>query len=305
MSTAIGFFTPGGPEVLRTIEVAEPRPGPGEVRVRVEAAGVQPYDIAVVQGWVPQGVDPTFPRIPGNEFAGVVDRVGAGVTGFGPGDEVLGYGRLGCYAQYVVVPSEQIAAKPADMPWAVAGGFPAGALNAHVALGELGVDHGETLLIHGAAGAVGTVAVQLARVWGVTVIAAARAPHHEYLRSLGALPIAYGDDFVHRVRALAPDGVDAVLDGVGGTALDASLELVHDRGRILTLVDHARAAALGVRLTVDKRSAARLTELADLYARGELAIHVRKTFPMSRAGDAHRAHLAGNNRGKIVLVRDR
>ncbi|GLW10442.1 oxidoreductase [Microtetraspora sp. NBRC 13810] len=304
MSKAIGFFEPGGPEVLRLIEVDEPQAGPGQVRVRVKAAGVQPYDVAVVEGWVPAGVDPGFPRIPGNEFAGVVDRVGAGVTGFLPGDEVLGYGRLNGYAEQVVVPAGQITAKPPAMSWEVAGGFPAGALNAYVALRELGVGAGDTVLIHGAAGAVGAVAVQLARRSGATVVATAREAQHDYLRALGALPVGYGDGFTDRVRALAPEGVDASLDGVGGEALDATLDLVKDRDRILTLVEHGRAAELGIRTMPPDRSPAWLAELADLYARGELTVHVRATFPLSRAADALRAYQAGNGRGKIVILVD-
>ncbi|WP_328414560.1 NADP-dependent oxidoreductase [Micromonospora sp. NBC_00389] len=304
MSKAIGFFEPGGPEVLQLIDVEGPQAGPGQVRIRVKAAGVQPYDVAVVEGWIPAGVNPGFPRIPGNEFAGLVDSVGEGVTGFSPGDEVLGYGQLNCYAEDLVVPADQITGKPHNMPWDVAGGFPAGALNAHVALQELGVGTGETVLIHGAAGAVGTIAVQLARLWGATVIAAAREAQHDYLRSLGALPVAYVDGFAGRVRALAPKGVDASLDGVGGDALDATLEFVKDRGRILTLVEHGRARELGIRTNPHKRSAARLAELADLYAQGKLTVHVRETFPLFRAADALRAYKAGNSRGKIVILVD-
>jgi NADPH:quinone reductase-like Zn-dependent oxidoreductase len=304
MSRAAGFYQPGGPEVLRLVEVAEPQAGSGQVRVRVKAAGVQPFDIAVVAGDIHRGTDPAVPRIPGNEFAGVVDQVGDGVAGFDVGDDVLGYGTLNGYSEHLVVGPDQITAKPANMPWEVAAGFSAGAQTADIGLREIGVHPGDTVLVHGAAGAVGTIAVQLCRLWGATVIGAARPAQHEYLRELGALPVAYSDRFVDKVRSLAPHGVQACLDGVGGAALDASLQLVHDRSRILTLVEHGKAAQLGIRTTPLTRSAARLAGLADLYAQGKLTVHVLQTFPLERAADAHRAYLAGNIRGKIVITID-
>ncbi|GII62405.1 oxidoreductase [Sphaerisporangium krabiense] len=299
---AAAFERPGGPEVLRLMEVATPEAGPGEVRVRVRAAGVQPYDCAVRAGWIPPGVPPDIPKIPGNEFAGVVDRTGPGVTGVAAGDEVLGFGRLDAYAEYIVVPADQVTAKPAEMPWEVAGGFSAGAQTAHIALRELGVGAGDTVLVHAAAGGVGTIAVQLAAAWGAAVVGTASEANHDYLRGLGAVPVAYGEGLVARVRAAAPGGVDAALDGAGGDALTASLELVKDRSRVLTLVEHGQAEALGVRVTPALRSAARLAELAGMYARGELRVHVRETFPLERAADAHRAVETRHGAGKVVIT---
>lgn len=296
------FFQPGGPEVLQLAEFDTPEAGPGQVRVRVKAAGVQPYDAAVRAGWVPPGKGPELPKVPGNEFAGVVDQVGADVTSAAPGDEVLGFGQLDAYAEYIVVPADQVTAKPASMPWEVAGGFTAGAQTAHIALQELAVSGGDTLLIHGAAGAVGTVAVQLAVAWGATVIGTAREENHEYLRSLGAIPVAYGEGLLDRVRALAPDGVTVALDGAGGDALAVSLALVADRKRILTLVEHDKASELGIRLTPPLRSQARLAELVGLYARGDLRIHVRAAYPLERAADAHREIETGHGRGKLVIT---
>ncbi|MFD0690167.1 quinone oxidoreductase family protein [Actinomadura fibrosa] len=303
MSRVIVFDAPGGP--LRLAEVPEPQAGPGEVRVRVRAAGVQPFDVAVVGGWLPAGADAPYPRTPGNEFAGVVDQVGADVAGFTPGDEVLGFGLLNAYGEHLVVPAAQVTAKPPEMPWEVAGGFSAASQTARNVIEALEVGEGETLLVHGAAGAVGTVAVQLGRHRGATVIGAAREEQHDYLRSLGALPVAYGEGFTARVRELAPGGeVHASLDSVGGAALDATLELVKDRSRVITLYDHDRAAALGVGLSPAIRTAERLAELAALYARGELRWHVLRTFPLEQAAEAHRFYTAGGIRGKIVLTVD-
>ncbi|GIH93736.1 NADP-dependent oxidoreductase [Planobispora siamensis] len=302
---AVAFVVPGGPEVLELMEVGDPQAGPGQVRVRVRAAGVQPYDLAIRAGWVPPGVEAVFPRIPGNEFAGVVDQVGpgiAGIAGAEVGAEVMGFTRLTAYAEYVVVPAGQITPKPAGMPWEVAGGFPAAVMTPHIALRELGVGHGDTVLVHAAAGGVGTVAVQLAREWGATVVGTASEANHDYLRSLGVIPVTYGEGLAERVRAVAPGGVDAVVDGAGGDALTASLELVKDPAQIITLVEHARAAELGVRTTPDKRSADRLAEAARLYEAGRLRIHVRGTFPLERAADAHRQVATGHGRGKTVLL---
>lgn len=293
------FSEYGGPDVLRVSEVDTPRAGAGQVRVRVRAAGVQPYDLAVRAGWTPPGVTGPLPRIPGNEFAGVVDEVGPGVAGVSAGDEVLGFGQLQAYAEYVVVPADQVTPKPAAMPWEVAGGFTAGAQTASLALEELGVGPGDVLAVHGAAGAVGTMAVQLGVRAGARVVGTAAPDNHEYLRELGASPVAYGEGLVERLK---PFGVTVALDGAGGEALEASLALVPDRRRILTLVEHGRAAELGIRVVEGTRSAARLASLAALYAAGELRFHVRHTYPLERAADAHRALETGHGRGKIVLL---
>ncbi|SDY80721.1 NADPH:quinone reductase [Amycolatopsis xylanica] len=296
-----GFTEAGSPEVLRVLEVEDPHPGAGEVRVRVKAAGVQPYDAAVRAGWEPPGADLRWPRVPGNEFAGVVDEVGEGVTRVRTNDEVLGFTQLGAYAEYVVVPQEHVTAKPADMPWEVAGGFTAGTQTAHIALEVLEIGKSDTILIHAAAGSVGTAAVQLATLQGARVVGTASEANQDYVRSLGATPVVYGDGLLERVKRAAPQGIDAVLDGAGGVALELSLELVDDRSRILTLVEHDKAAALGVRVSKSGRSAERLAELAALYAKGDLRFHVRRTYPLSRAAEAHREIETGHGRGKAVI----
>ena len=296
---AAAFDEPGGPDVFGLMEIDTPHSRGDQVRVRVRAAGVQPYECAVRAGWTAAGAPAGYPRIPGNEFAGVVDEVGDEVTGVRPGAEVIGYGTLNAYAEYIVVPADQVTAKPAGMPWEVAGGFSAGAQTAHIAIGELAVGEGDTLVIHGAAGSVGTVAVQLAVARGATVLGTARAANHDYLRELGAVPIAYGEGLGD---ALAPYAIDAALDGAGGDALTVSLAVVADRKRILTLVEHERAEELGIRVTPNARSAARLAELAEMYARGALRIHVRAAYPLARAADAHRDVGSGHGRGKVVVT---
>jgi NADPH:quinone reductase-like Zn-dependent oxidoreductase len=256
MSRAMAFSEPGPPEVLRPVDVEPPRAGPGQVRVRVRAAGVQPADCAVRSGRsVPPGATVRPPQIVGNELAGVIDQIGEGVTGWAVGDEVIGFTTLGAYAELVAIDALQIAAKPAEMPWEQAGAISASGQTAHTALRELGVGEGETVLVHAAAGGVGTMAVQLAAAWGARVIGTASERNHDDLRSLGATPVAYGDGLVERVRALAPNGVDAALDAIGGDALAASLQLVADRSRIGTIVDFAAVGRLGVRGIGTRRSA--------------------------------------------------
>lgn len=301
-AAAVSAFGP--PETLQFVETEAPVPGPGEVRVRVKAAGVQPADLAVRQGWSPPGASLSLPQIPGNEFAGIVDQVGDGATGFSPGDEVIGYRVLNCYAEYVVVPAEQLVHKPVGMPWEVAGAFSASGQTAHTALCELGVGEGDTVLVHAAAGGVGSVAVQLARAWGATAIGTASPRNHDYLRSLGAIPVAYGEGLADRVRALAPQGVDAALDAAGEDALRASVELVSDKSRIGTIVSFDLAPELGVRPIRSIRSAARLSELIELWRQGRLRVAIRETFPLERAADAHRELETGHGYGKIALVMD-
>ncbi|MEW9550088.1 NADP-dependent oxidoreductase [Nonomuraea sp. NPDC050783] len=300
---AAAFAEPGGPEVLKVMELPAPQAGPGQVRVRVRAAGVQPFDTAVRAGWLPPYMGEVgFPRIPGNEFAGVVDQVGPDVTGVSAGDEVLGFSRLFAYAEYVVVPATDVAPKPPGVPWEVAGGLTAGVQTAELALDGLGVKAGETLLVHGAAGSVGTAAVQIARARGARVIGTARAANHDYLRALGAEPVEYGEGLAGRVRALAPGGIDAALDGAGGHALEVSLELVADPARIVTLVEHGRAGELGVRVVQGERTAERLGRYAALYAEGRFAWTVRRAYPLAEAAEAHREVETGHGRGKVVLT---
>lgn len=300
---AAAISTFGPPSVLQVMELETPLAGPGQVRVRVKAAGVQPFDLMVRKsGWSPPGLEIRYPQILGNEFAGIIDQVGDGVTRFSTGDHVIGWALLSCYAEYVVVSVDQLVHKPHPMPWEEAGAITASGQTAYTALKELGVGQGDTVLIHAAAGGVGSIAVQLARASGATVIGTASEHNHEYLRSLGAIPVAYGDGLTDRVRALAPNGVDAAFDAAGDDALRASVELVLNKDRIGTIVAFELAEKLGVRLIRSQRSAERLSEIADVYVQGKLHIHIRKTFPLEQAAAAHREVERGHGRGKVVLT---
>ena len=302
MSKAVVFSTFGGPEVLETIEIEEPHAGAGEVRVRVKAAGVQPFDTAVRRGDVKGYVEVTFPQTVGNEFAGVIDEVGEGVTGLAVGDEIIAFTSMNACGELVTVSAENVAAKPPAMPWDEAGVLSVCGQTAHLALTALKVSAGDTVLIHGAAGGVGTMAVQLARAWGATVIGTASERNHDYLRELRAVPVAYGPGLADRVRTFAPQGVDAALDAASRDAIAPSVELVKDKERVGTIGDYMGARQHGVAMLGGTRTAERLAELAQLYVDGKLRIHIQKAYPLSEAAQAHRDVETGHVRGKIVLV---
>lgn len=302
---AAAFATIGGPEVMKVMDFLEPQAGPGQVRVRVKAAGVQHYDCGVRGGWTPMGVTINLPQILGNEFAGIVDQVGDGVTDFVVGSEVLGFSILNCYAEYVVVNANQIVSKPQTMSWEEAGGLTGNGQGAHIALKAIGVGEGDTILIHGAAGSLGAFAVQLAKEWGAgKIIGTASERNHDYLRSLGAIPITYGEGLVERVRAVAPEGVDAAFDTAGADAVRASVELVSDKNRICTFVAYDLIEELGLRIVRGERTAARLAELVELHSRGRLNIQIRQTFPLDQVEAAHRLIETRHGRGKILLTFD-
>ncbi|WP_078577857.1 NADP-dependent oxidoreductase [Salipaludibacillus agaradhaerens] len=303
---AAAFSSYGPPEVLRVMEFDDPQVGAGQVRVRVKTAGVQPFDCAVrSSGWTPPGLKIIFPQILGNEFSGIIDHVGEDVTGFNIGDEVLGWALMTCYAEYVVVSIDQIVQKPQGMSWEHAGVITASGQTAHTALRELEVGKGDTVLIHAAAGGVGTFAIQLAQAWGAaTVIGTASERNHDYLRSLGAIPVTYGEGLVDRVRSLSPKGVDVAFDAAGGDALEASVKLVENKKRIGTIVAFDLVEELGVRPIRSERSTERLSELVNLYIQGKINIHIRNTFPLDDVVKAHREVETGHGYGKIVLTID-
>lgn len=302
MARVVVFNEYGGPEVLQLMDVPDPQAASGQVRIRVRAAGVQPFDCATRRGDFAAYNPLTFPVRLGNEVAGIVDQVGSGVDGFSPGDEVIAFLTMQGYADTVVVPVDQVGRKPSTMSWAQAGVLTASGQTAYTALDALGVAAGDTLLVHAAAGGVGSFAVQLAVARGAQVIGTASAPNHGYLRSLGATPVTYGPGLAGRVRAAAPAGVDAVLDAIGGEALDVSVELLGSTDRIVTIADWTRSAELGIRRVGSRRSLSKLDDLTRLYTEGKLNIEVAGTVPLAQAAEAHRQVETGHVRGKVALV---
>jgi NADPH:quinone reductase-like Zn-dependent oxidoreductase len=243
----------------------------------------------------------TLPKIPGMELAGVVDQVGGEVDGVAVGDEVMGLAVTGTYAQYALATT--FAAKPASMSWELAVTLPVAASTAMSALDELALCSGETLIVHGAAGAVGTIAVQLAVARGVKVIGTASAANQSYLRSLGAIPLVYGEGLVSRVRSIESDGIDAAFDVAGRGALADSIALTGGSARVVTIADIS-ASEHGVRFVrgnLGNRLPAALADLAQRHARGELTLTVERAFPLAEAAEAHRISEEGHARGKLVL----
>ncbi|WP_433246220.1 NADP-dependent oxidoreductase [Streptosporangium sp. CA-135522] len=303
MSKTVVFSEYGTPDVLKIIDVEPGEPGPGQVLVRVKAAAVQPFDNLFRSGQTAQWVPAHFPQTLGNEVAGIVEATGPGVTEFAVGDEVLGWVTLAAFAEHAIVGVDQLVAKPAGMPWAEAGALSASGQTAHTSLRELGVSEGDTVLIHAAAGGVGSIAVQLAVAWGATAIGTASGRNHEFLRSLGAIPVVYGDGLADRVRALAPGGVDAALDGIATEdSLRSSVALVKDPARVGTVAFNPLAEELGVRRLSTERSTERLTELVDLHTAGKLRVAIHRTYPLNEVAEAHREVETGHVRGKVVLT---
>jgi NADPH:quinone reductase-like Zn-dependent oxidoreductase len=301
MGRVVLFDSYGGPEVLRLAEVAPPQPAAGQVLVAVKVAGVQPYDVKMRRGDLAALQPVEFPAMLGNEYAGTVAALGDGVTGFAIGDEVVGSTARAGYADFLLAAADQVVAKPEGLALLDAGALVAAGQTASGALAELGVGAGDTLLVHAAAGSVGTVAVQLARAAGATVIGTASEANHDYLRGLGAIPVAYGPGLVDRVRALAPRGVTVALDAVGGDALAASAALVADPHRIGTIADPMGAKRHGARPVMAPRSPRRLATVLARAAAGELTMPVR-TYPLEQVVQAHRAVESGHGRGKVVLL---
>ncbi|MBT2476851.1 NADP-dependent oxidoreductase [Streptomyces sp. ISL-94] len=293
----------GTPEVLRVAELPELEAGAGQVRVRVRAAGLNPIDAKIRRGEFDAVFDISFPQQLGNEFSGVVDQVGEGVDDFAVGDEVIGFVDMAAYAEYVVVPAENLTAKPEELAWETAAVIGAVGQAAYNALRKLGVTAGETLLVHGAAGGVGSVAVQFARAWGVTVIGTAGEDNHDYIRSLGGTPVMYGEGLEQRVRQLAPQGVDASLDLTGSEeAISVSVAVTGDKGRIVTLVSPPLAQQYGITMMFGTRSAESVAQVADLAARGDLRLPVARHFTLSELAQAHWLMESGGQRGKLALI---
>ncbi len=297
----------GGPEVLELTDLPEPKVGPDFVLVRVKAASVNPVDWKIREGYLDGLFETHFPVVPGWDVAGVVERVGPAVTEFTVGEEVVGYVRedhiqRGTYAELVAAPVRALARKPANASWTEAAGLPLAGLTAYQALVKaLQVCQGETIVIHAAAGGVGSLAVQIARWLGARVIGTASERNHDFLRSLGAEPVTYGDGLPERVRALAPGGVDAVLDLVGGEALRLSPQLVGPAGRIASIVDAATVTEIGGRYVFVRPDPADLATLAGLVEQGRLRVPVTATFPLEKAAEAQRLNQEGHTRGKIAL----
>lgn len=306
---AVTFAEYGGPEKLTYGEVDDPKVGPDWVRVAVRATSVNPVDWKIASGGLDSALDVVLPAIPGWDVAGVVTEVGPAHRDLRVGDEVYGYLRKdavhgGTYAEQVAAPRATLALKPSSLSFEEAAAVPLAGLTAFQALEDaLQVGADDVVLVHGASGGVGVFAVQIAAARGARVIGTASEANHDFVRELGGEPVAYGDGLADRVRALAPDGVTAVLDTRGGDALTTAPDVLADQhqGRVASIADPAVAELGGTYVFVhpDVDDLAALATLADA---GDLRVPIASTYPLERVADAWRESMEGHVRGKIVLT---
>jgi NADPH:quinone reductase-like Zn-dependent oxidoreductase len=301
---AVRFDEYGGIDVLKVVDVPQPAPGPGQVLVQVKAAGINPGEDKIRQGMLHSRWPATFPSGEGSDLAGVVAETGPGVTSWSAGDEVIGWTEnRASHAEYVMVEEQNLTAKPPALPWEVAGALYVAGATAYAAVRAVQLTEGDTVVVSGAAGGVGSIAVQLARLAGATVIGLASEVHHEWLTGHGVVPVAYGDGVADRIRQVT-DKVEAFVDTVGADYIELALELGVEPSRIDTIVRFDAVEKYGIKAegSMAGSSASVLAELAGLIVDGKLEIPIAATFPLSQVQDAYRLLEKGHIRGKVVLI---
>lgn len=306
MSKAVQFDSYGEADVLEVREVPRPVPAAGEVLVEVKATGINPGEAMIRRGALHDRWPATFPSGQGSDLAGVVAEIGDGVDAFAVGDDVLGFTEeRASHAQFVAVPAGQLTAKPASVPWEVAGGLYVAGTTAYAAVRAVALQPEDTVAVAGAAGGVGTIAVQLAKRAGATVLGIAGPSNDDWLTAHGVVPVNYGDGLADRLRDAAPNGrIDAFLDFFGGGYVDLAVtELGIEPQRVNTIIDFAAIERFGVKFegNADAADATVLGELADLVAAGELEVPVSEVYPLDQVKEAFRTLERRHTRGKIVL----
>jgi NADPH:quinone reductase-like Zn-dependent oxidoreductase len=302
---AVRFDRYGGPEVLEVREVDDPMPGPGEVLVEMRAASINPGEISIREGTFATRFPGSFPSGEGSDLAGVVRALGVGVDGFAIGQEVCGWtSRRGSHAELVAAPADQLAARPGGVPWEVAGSMFVAPMAAYACVRAVEPRPGETVVVSGAAGGVGSIAVQLARRTGAIVIGLASERNHAWLRSHDVMAVSYGDSQADRVREAAGGPIDAFIDTFGVSYVDLAIELGVPVERINTIKDFEAVQRLGVKAqgTDSVASAEVLRELLHLVADGDLEVPIARTYPLSDVRGAYDELAKRGTHGKIVLV---
>lgn len=297
--TTIYFDQYGGPQNLRAADDAPSSPGEGEVTIANKAIGVNPVDWKILAGYLKEAAPIPLPGVPGSESAGVIEAVGPGVEDFGVGDEVIWYGFVGGYRSHATVPVSQLTRKPAGIDFEQAAALPVAAGTAYSAVEQVGVGKDDTVLVHAAAGGVGSAAAQIARARGARVIGTASEANHEYLRSLGVEPVAYGDGLVERVRALGT--VTASIDAIGGAeSAAATKEVLDDLSRAVTAVADEHAEAAGIAAVGSAPD--RVKRAAELAEQGAFVYAIQERLPLTDAARALELSSTGRTRGKIILI---
>jgi NADPH:quinone reductase-like Zn-dependent oxidoreductase len=301
---AVRFDEYGGVDVLKVMDVPRPVPDAGQVLVQVKAAGINPGEAKIRTGSLHARWPATFPSGEGSDLAGIVAETGPGVTGVSAGDEVIGWtDNRASQAEYVVVEKQDLTPKPAAVPWEVAGALFVAGATAYAAVRAVGLTEGDTVVVSGATGGVGSLAVQLARRAGATVIGLAGQTHRRWLADHGVTAVAYGDGVADRIRQEAGK-VDAFIDTFGAGYVELALELGVEPSRIDTIADFEAIGRHGVKGdgNMAGASASVLAELAGLIAAGELELPITATFPLDQVRDAYRRLAEGHILGKIVLL---
>lgn len=305
MPRAVRFDRYGGIDVLRIAEVDRPITGANQVLVRVKAAGINPGEAAIREGVFAERFPATFPSGEGSDLAGIVEEVGSAVKNFAVGDEIIGFtDNRASHADLVIVEADHIVPRPANVPWEQAGALFVAGTTAYAAARAVSLTTGDTVVVSGAAGGVGSIAVQLARNIGATVIGLASAANSAWLVEHGVIPIAYGDGAADRIRVAADKGIDAFIDTFGGGYVELALELGVKRDRIDTIIDFAAAEKYGVKAEGSSAAASAkvLAELAGLIDSGRLEIPIAKVYPLADVREAYQDLAGRHTRGKIVLV---
>jgi NADPH:quinone reductase-like Zn-dependent oxidoreductase len=302
---AVRFDKYGGVDVLDVREVDDPVATPGRAVVAVKAAGINPGEISIREGYLHERWPATFPSGEGTDFAGVVQSVGDGVTAVSPGDEVLGWTEeRASHAELVAAPADQLTSKPPSVPWEVAGSLFVVGMAGYASVQAVAPQPGETVVVSAAAGGVGSIAAQLARRTGAAVIGLAGERNHDWLRARDIIPVRYGDGQEERIREAAGGTPDALIDTFGSGYVDMAIGLGVPPGRINTIIDYDAVGRLGVHAqgTHAIATAPLLAELVGLVADGSLEVPIARTFPLDQVRDAFRELGARHTHGKIVLV---
>ena len=305
MPQAVRFDEYGGLDVLRIVEVDRPVPGPGQAVVRVKAAGINPGEAKIRSGLLAQRFPATFPSGEGSDLAGVVEELGAGVTGLAVGDEVLGWtDNRASHAELVVVEAAHLVPKPGGVSWEVAGALFVAGVTAYAMVRAVGLQEGDNVVVSGATGGVGSIAVQLARNAGATVIGLASEGHHDWLSRHGVIPLTYGDGVADRIRAASGGRADAFLDTFGGDYVELALALGVQPDRIDTIANFAAREKYGVKTDGSAAGGTPevLAELAGLIGKGQLEIPIAAVYPLGEVREAYRELEQGHTLGKIVLT---
>ncbi len=304
---AVAYEAFGGPDVLQVTDLPDPHVGPDTLVVEVRAVGLNPVDYKVREGYLEGLIDTRFPAVPAWDVAGVVVQTGLDTPEFQVGDEVLAYARKdevqgGTLAEKVAVPVRTATRKPEGLSFEQAAALPLAGLTALQVVRRSGLGEGSTVLVHAAAGGVGSFATQLAVRAGARVVGTASQGNHDYLRELGAEPVEYGDGLVDAARGLVPDGFDVIIDLVGGDAMDTVPQLLAEGGTVVSITDARARDDFGGQYVWVRPDPEQLAELAALAESGDLRVEVSQTFDLDHAVDAFEALESGHTRGKIVVT---